>query len=542
MTRFAKASPVTILLLSLVIGYLVVSEISWFSRLGEAMGIVLALSVAAQVWNLQRAVREALGNGDDELAERERAIGLDLIAAAECGHPPAWREYRETLDSVYEERDDKLRTFASSALALGLAATILALVVSIPRLADEAQVRPKAGAAAPTQADGVAEPSPADPEETASGSGPRESAYDPRELIQSTIGSLSSSLLGALFHLTIALHLLPSAERRFQLQAEGVEVRLRALSERNKPRPLVTATLEAQLASLQQALVQEVGQALLGLPAVLKELAARVEGLAASVTDLEVSKDSVAESLRQCAGEVQQVAGAARAHEAQMLAHLQELRGGVDDVRAAVDQIPGGLAAAIEKASTTLGREFGREAAGHWLDVAGQIKAAYRELGERVDRHEESWRRELGERVGALLDGVASRIEERVVERLEQLSAELGRAGSSLAGEVAGLEAVHQELSGTHGDAVRAWREAGEVAGQAAENLKQAQRELASGTDALRQAWTVQQPALALLHGWAQAAEIRGRRFEALAGAVSSILARRLAASSQPPVAPERLS
>ena len=93
--------------------------------------LVLLVLAACQGAILYRAWITSRGDDYPRMRELNARFADDLVGRARRGQGPDWLRYRAELDRLFEARDDRLRSFAAAALAAGLGATLIALVVTL---------------------------------------------------------------------------------------------------------------------------------------------------------------------------------------------------------------------------------------------------------------------------------------------------------------------------------------------------------------------------------------------------------------------------
>lgn len=432
--------------------------------------VVVLLAVAGvQIELFRRARHGGAGLPPEQRDEIRQRCLQDLGARASRGLPPDWTYCQNELDRAFESGDDRIRRLASAALAVGLGGTLLA-IVSHFFLA--------AGAA------------------------------EPARLIASTGISLLGSLLGVAGHLGIVLICLPRAEEVFRREAAALEAELRTWNEIGFADSGLAGTLRSEIAALREAVSQQFSSvfatAVSGFPEVVEglrqevgrlaevtrqqgeglgpaaatlascaksvEKAARsmqpgAEGLIHTATvlaelptqlgqALDERRDSWLASLREeQKGRLDELMAAYRTaneavaeRERKMLERARELLAAVAEVHQAAGQLPDQFSRQIERLASRLGAEFGKEARQQTADVSAEVQRAFAELGERVARHEQEWRNNLGGVIAEILRGIEDEVR-------QGLGGELGAAARSLRDVAEQLPAAGRELQ----SGVEAW-------------------------------------------------------------------------------------
>jgi hypothetical protein len=471
---------------------------------------LVLLAVAAIQAVLLRKAHE-LSRQDDRASLRELAepFAADVRARAKRGQSPDWLRYQAETDRLFEFRDDRLRSLAAAALAVGLGGTLFALFVSIL---------------------------------LGHGTG-----FEPAALIQSMGVSLLGSLTGVVVNLLIVLVYLPAAERRFATGAKSFFKELAAEADQHPPQEAFTQTLREELSLIRESLNTEFASAfstaITGFPRVVAALGFHIEKLssvvekqgqgigdavgeivrcAAVVTDsgsrLQPAAEKLAEAtdllvrmpqelaavvdetrnqwltgireqheehVRQLLELQRQVEDTARERERQVLTVTRELQAAVAEVRDAVSQIPDHLAAEVARASGRLGIEFGREARDHTNELANRLGREYEALLGRIEKHEQESRNNTGLIVQELLDRVSGLVEERMVGHLQKVAGELGEAVRLLPEATHALAEVHARLSRSQSESLESWTVVSQRTGDAAQKLVDADGHLYVAVEAL---------------------------------------------------------
>ncbi len=473
---------------------------------------VFLLGGALQVLILVRAWRAARGDDQARLVELGEAFGGDLSRRAGRGQEPDWLRYRGELDRLFESRDEQLRALASAALAAGLGATLVALLIGL--VLDAA--RP-------------------------------DRSLDSLSLLRSAGVCLLGSLLGVAVNLVIVMVLLPSAERRHALRAGSLMRHLGKVADQHPPVGALTGPLREELAAIRESLgaglAQAFAQAVTGWPQVVTRLGEQVAALGAvvegqgrgigeAVRDLAACSQTVASSsqaLLPVAGRLGEVAAhlaelperlgqvidasraswaedlrarqeeglrllsevrreaeeSSQARERMMLAAVRELQAAVADERAAVDRIPGLLADEVGRVTGDLGHAFGSEARAHTLDLAERLAGEHERLWLRVEQHEREVRNNIGVVVTELLEQVGRRIGETVGEPLKAAGERLQQIAESLPAAASRIEESQAAWSGAQREVLSGWQAVGQRTEAAAERLAQMDGHLGAGVEAL---------------------------------------------------------
>lgn len=465
---------------------------------------VLTIVVLVQCVLLRRALRFARADEGGRLQQLAAHFITDVEQRAQRGQPPDWLRYDAEVERLFAARDERLRTIAAAALAVGLGSTILALIaeiVAVRLLAPDDLLEPSA-------------------------------------LIHGLGLALFGSLSGVLVHLMIVLRLLPKIEDRLDRAWRDLMERLAEVSERNPPLEVLTNALRGELASLRQSLNAEVSSAITSFPAVVSQLGERVsdlsealgrqgETIGAVVRELDTYATRVAESGRDLApvaaalaqsapallelpallaatlaeerhrwitglrdeqsrgleaiADLQgKVEAASKRREEEMLAATRDLHAAVAEVRNALRQLPAQLATEVENSAGRLGSQFGREAHDH----VGQLRAIFleehRKLLESIAGHEREWRNNVGDTVKKLLSEVSGDVREHLVGELKQVAGELRSVGELLPEAAGRLETAHGKWVEAQAAALARWDEVGTRTGRAADRLAEADGHLAT--------------------------------------------------------------
>lgn len=458
---------------------------------------VLALVAAFQVALFYKALRLSRQNDGPGLVLLGSTFTEDISARARRGQSPDWLRYHAEAHRLFELRDDRLRSLAAAALAVGLGGTLFALYVSLPR-----------GSA----------------------------GFEPAILVQSMGVSLLGSLSGVVVNLLIVLHFLPAAEGRFSTQTVDLFRTLQEVSDQHPPQEAFTQTLREELTLIRQALNTEFANAfstaITGFPQVVAELGVHIEKLASVVEDQGQSIGGAVVEMARCAATVadsgsrlqpaaeklaeatsvlthipqelqdvvdqsrndwlsgmreqheehvrqlldlqKQVEEASQQRERQTLEATRELQAAVAEVRDAVGRIPDYLVNAVSQASGRLGIEFGREARDHSNELAALLKGEYERLLQRVVEHEREWRNNVGLMVAEIFKQFAGTIQENLVEQLKKVTRDLDDTVRVLPEAARLLSTSYAEWSQSQQAALEDWKEVTRSTGDAARKLAEA--------------------------------------------------------------------
>lgn len=162
--------------------------------LGWSVLIIVAVILAYYGYR-SNTLRRRAGN---ELRELLPAFTADIETRAVRGQDPDWLRYSEESDRQHEDTCERIRNYATTALATGIGGTMLILMLHL-------------------------------------GAG-SESTDAVRSLLQEMGLALVASLLGVMCNLVILLAILPGASNQFRSEREGFIRTLRGVSETNPPR------------------------------------------------------------------------------------------------------------------------------------------------------------------------------------------------------------------------------------------------------------------------------------------------------------------
>ncbi len=474
--------------------------------------IVVVAIVGAQLLIALRSRRYAYADSEPALKKLEDRFTRDIQQRATRGLAPDWLRYQADIDRTFETRDERLRISAAAALAVGLGGTILALIVSL--IID-----------------------------------PPEQGADSLRLVQGLGVALGGSLAGVINNLYIILRLLPRAEDRFGESVSEHQRRLQAVSDQHLPQMLFTDQIRDELSSLRESLQSQFSQAfsgaITGFPDVVRELGQHVRGLAQVVQSQGASIGGAIDDLKQCSVMVaaggeklrpaaeqlanstrylvampaqlqkvleqsrntwlesireeqkrnfqqlvqlqQDVERHSREREQRMLAATLKMFDAVTEMRDEVSKISTQLASTIHSLADKLGREFGRQAHGHVLELSDELKAERAEFLLRIDGHEQEWRNNVGAVVNELFDQVADQIDTKLVEDLRVVSERIRESSELLPQTAKSIEASYQRLSKTHLATVQVWGEVGKQTRDAAQTMIGADGQLKIAVEALGQ-------------------------------------------------------
>lgn len=471
-----------------------------------------AVLVTVAVVQLYLVRRSSLAAGGIEPRQREEIRSrceADLGHRASRGLLPDWLYYQNELDRLFEAQDDRIRRLASAALAVGLGGTLLAIVLHF----------------------------------FTSGSG----SYDPGRLISSTGVSLLGSLLGVAGHLVIVLRFLPRAERLFQAEGRRFFEELRGSNAVLFEAGGLTGTLQTELSLIREAVSQQFSNvfatAVTGFPGVVEGLRDEVRKLAVVTRQQGEGLAPAAAMLASCAKSVEKAARSMQpgaeglTHTATVLAELpvklgqalderrdswlatirdeqkerldelmaayrialdsvaererlmleraRELLAAVSEVHQAAGKMPELFSQHIERLASRLGAEFGKEARQQSADVTAEMQRTFEGLGEKVARHEQEWRNNIGVVIGEVLRGIEEEVRSGVSQQLgnaarslQQVAEQLPEAGRELKSGVESWNAS-QERS------VEGWRQVGEFVFAASRSIAEAEGPLRTSLGAL---------------------------------------------------------
>jgi ABC-type transporter Mla subunit MlaD len=475
---------------------------------------VLLLVAVCQL--LMFAKARKLVQGDDGAALRDlgNRFATDIKRRAARGLSPDWIRYQAEVDRIFDYRDDRLRSLASAALALGLGGTILALCVNL------AMQRMSRGEL---------------------------QSPDLLFILQSMGVSLLGSLTGVILNLIIVLIFLPKAENKFTALSNDLHQTLYRVSESNLPQEAFTQTIKQELTQVRESMntdfAQSFSEAIQGFPDRVVNLGTHIERLAdvveaqsrsagTATEDLKTYAITVAKSAAHLEPSAQRLADASETlnhlpaqlkavvesgrddwlesirqqqethlkqileiqeetekasenRERQMLERMRELQVAVTEVRAAVGQMPELLATEVEKSAGNLGIRFGQEARNHTIEMEGNLKREYGKLLGNIEHHEQQWRNNIGTVIRELLDTVAGQIRDGILEELQGTSRELRATSQQLPKIAAEFGEAHASWKQVHEDVLAGWQSVGNRTEQAALKLVDANGHLNVASGAL---------------------------------------------------------
>ena len=478
---------------------------------GAALSHWLVLSVVAaiQVFLFWKARRLSEQDESASLAALQSRFEADVQARARRGLAPDWLRYQSETDRLFELRDDRLRSLAAAALAVGLGGTLCALFVSI--LVSHG------------------------------------SRLEPMLLVQGMGVSLLGSLSGIALNLVIILVHLPAAEAAFSVRSKQLFRSLETLSDQHPPQEAFTQTLREELSQIRQSLNTEFASAfstaITGFPQVVTRLGEHIDKLAVVVEQQGESMGGAVGDLTQCAvtvaqsssslqpaaerlaeatevlvrmpqdlrevvdetrnhwltglreqheehvkqlvALVQEVEIAAQQRERQVLEAARELQGAVAEVRDAVGRIPDHLAAEVARTSSQLGTAFGREARDLTNELSDRLATEYEHLLEHVERNQQHSANQIGTIVQELLGRVSDTVEDRLVANLKKVSEDLENVVRLLPQAADRLAEAHGDLGKSQQKSLEDWREVGRSTEAAAQKLVDADGHLQIAVGAL---------------------------------------------------------
>jgi hypothetical protein len=474
------------------------------------------LVVLFGVWIYQYSLfRQARGIARELYSEAardlEKRCQQDLRFRAEHGQPPDWNRYMAQAERLFEARGDRLRTLASSALAVGLFGTLASLVVTLLTFL---------GNHIPVEG-GL--------------------------LVFNTLLSLSGSFLGVLFHLCIVQGSLRKAEDTFSHWQREFEARLELYSEGHPPQPSFLPALREELGQIRESLTGALAGALAkaasGFPAVVSSLGDNVarlsqvvatqgqamdkamvaiagsatvvskaagglqpaaERLAAAAENLEGLPAALGgvldrgreqwldglrgaqeERLSEIAAAAGRAEESARTREQQMLDGVRSLATSVGEVRDAAGGIGQELRAEVTAMAGGLGTSFGREARDVTRELAEQLDRAYRELLGNVEAHEQQWLNRIGTVVDELFARLGRSLDASLLSGLEGAGKALRSSADALVPLAERFERGHRDWGESQGQALAGWKAASEQIGGAATGLEQVNGDLHRAAAAL---------------------------------------------------------
>lgn len=152
-----------------------------------------------------------------ELQDLLPEFTADIMTRSGRGQDPDWLRYSEESDRQHEDTCERIRNYATTALATGIGGTMLMLLVHLLGTSSEST-------------DAVV------------------------SLLQEMGLALVASLLGVVCNLAILLFILPGASDRFRAERERINSSLRRISEANQPRTPATNLNDAVSEKLEKFL------------------------------------------------------------------------------------------------------------------------------------------------------------------------------------------------------------------------------------------------------------------------------------------------
>lgn len=471
---------------------------------------VLSLVAMIQIYLIYRSWQDAAGLSVEESEEIAGFCRADLERRAERNLPPDWLYYLNEIERFCEPKDDRIRRSASAALAVGLGGTLLAIVLHF--------------------LGGVG----------------LQSGGNPAGLIGSLGVSLGGSLFGVVANLWIVLALLPRAELRLERQSREIVARLRQADDAARSAGLV-GSLQDELAGIRDAVSRQFTEvfasAVTGFPAIVDGLRAEVaalsgvvkaqgEGLGPATAELARCAEAVMQATRMLGPEAAGLVKAAEQlddlparlnavldrrrdewleeirseqkarlaeldktygktldavaeRERMMLERARELQSAVNDVGLAAGGMGTQLGGEIEKVAERLGREFGREARQHTVEIAERIEASFERMAEKVAGHEQQWRNNVGAVVEEVLRGVGAKVSEGVGADLAGAAGSLKEIAEEIPRAAATLRQGVDTWNATQDAALDGWRSAGKEVAEVSRDLAGLEAPLRSSLAAL---------------------------------------------------------
>ena len=199
--------------------------------------IVVAL-VLGNYWLRSNGLRRRSGS---ELQDLLPQFTTDIMTRAGRGLDPDWVRYSEESDRQHEDTCERIRNYATTALATGIGGTMLMLMLHLSTDAEST--------------DAVA------------------------VLLQEMGMALVASLLGVVCNLVILLFILPGASDRFHEERQRVNTALLRISEANQPRTPATNLNDAISEKLEKFL-ENTADNFPGVITGFRESVARLDGVA----------------------------------------------------------------------------------------------------------------------------------------------------------------------------------------------------------------------------------------------------------------------
>ena len=234
------------------------------------VAVILAFQ-ASYFWQSRRSGRRVFGVVLKEVLNDSKR---DLEARATRGEAPDWLRYSDDADRAVLPSSDRVRNFATAALATGVGGTMLALLV-------ELGTNPSLRWALAGGADDLA-------------------SFDSLPSLVS--GALLVSVAGVVNHLVILLLLIPRLDRRIDLSLGEFRAALQAASDEHPPRQTFVDSVRTELGTAFNSALQS-------LPDAFAEFGKNVSGLQESSTALAASAAEIGPVASGLAGAIEEVRG-----------------------------------------------------------------------------------------------------------------------------------------------------------------------------------------------------------------------------------------
>lgn len=218
-------------------------------------GWVVLLVVAAILATYCFRANTLRRRSGSELQDLLSEFTEDIMTRSGRGQDPDWTRYSEESDRQHEDTSERIRNFATTALATGIGGTMLILMLHLL---------------------GV-------------GSGSTDAVLS---LLQEMGLALVASLLGVVFNLVILLLILPGASARFGAERGRVFSALARVSDANRPRTTATSLNDAVSDKLERFLENTASN----FPEVMTGFRESVESLRGVTADFGSSAEQIASS------------------------------------------------------------------------------------------------------------------------------------------------------------------------------------------------------------------------------------------------------
>ncbi|MCY4594345.1 MAG: hypothetical protein OXC19_06035 [Bryobacterales bacterium] len=424
---------------------------------------VLAAVLAIQVGVLFRCFFLARASDSDALAHLQGQFEHDVIRRAKRGADPDWVRYMDEADRVHERRVDRLRSWATAALVVGIGGTMASLSTRLTGM---------------------------------------DSNPDSLTTLIVSIGpALWASLSGVVNNLIITLGLFRLSDRRFELSLDQFRSALQGCSEAHQPSEEFAISVREGLADAFREAVRSFPDAFTRLDESVRALGPVMEAQSTMVREAAKELRSSAEGLSDAAREIAPAADLLRAstdrltglptelaealskqlshweaeirlsqdsfinavkrvleghtslldnvrsvfseweeqrrvesskHGEEWRAAIQTLHKAESAIMATVKELPATFRAEVEQIATRLGREFGTEAGQHVENLSKVVREGIAGLQKSNSDLHLKFLNETSEVIAQHLETVYSEVASTLVKSLSEVGEGLRQAISTL--------------------------------------------------------------------------------------------------------------